>query len=93
MTKKLQQTNRYLKELGKLLKRDSKQFDMVKLEEVIKMLREGSPIPPRYFVHPLHGNLKDYMGLHITPDWVLVYRTDKENLYLFRTGTHSDIYG
>jgi mRNA interferase YafQ len=93
MIKNLQQTNRYLKELNKLLRRGNEQFDMEKLRAVIEMLQNGTPIPVKYSNHPLHGELKGYFDLHITPDWVLIYKTDSENVYLYRTGTHSDIYG
>jgi mRNA interferase YafQ len=93
MYRELQQTNRYLKELNKLLKRDSKQFDMEKLRIVIEMLQNGETIPAKYSKHPLQGELNGYMDIHITPDWVLIYKTDEEYVYLHRTGTHSDIYG
>jgi mRNA interferase YafQ len=92
MNKCLKQSNRYLKELSKILKRDTKQFDMDKLRTVIELLQKGAVLPAKYNNHPLHGTLKGFMGLHITPDWVLVYRTDNEYVYLQRIGTHSDIY-
>lgn len=39
----------------------------------------------------------DYIGFrecHIRPDWLLIYRVDGEQLmlFLFRTGTHSDLF-
>ena len=39
----------------------------------------------------------DYIGFrecHITPDWLLVYRIDRDQLILVltRTGTHSDLF-
>lgn len=27
------------------------------------------------------------------PDWLLIYRVSETNLYLARTGTHSDLFG
>ncbi|MDR0947425.1 MAG: type II toxin-antitoxin system YafQ family toxin [Ruminococcus sp.] len=93
MIKMLQPTHRYLKDLNKLLKRDSKQYDMDKLRIVTDMLKSGEPIPPKYENHPLRGQLSGFWGLHITPDWVLVYGVDDKNVYLQRMGTHSDIYG
>ncbi|MFN9820688.1 MAG: type II toxin-antitoxin system YafQ family toxin [Akkermansiaceae bacterium] len=26
------------------------------------------------------------------PDWILIYRVDDENLFLERTGSHSDLF-
>jgi mRNA interferase YafQ len=93
MIKRLQPTHRYLRDLKKLMKRDSKQYDMEKLRLVTDMLCAGEPLPPKYENHPLHGQLSGFWGLHIMPDWVLVYGMDDENVYLQHTGTHSDIYG
>ncbi|MFA7242875.1 MAG: type II toxin-antitoxin system mRNA interferase toxin, RelE/StbE family [Sulfuricellaceae bacterium] len=29
---------------------------------------------------------------HIEPDWLLIYRTSGDDLYLVRTGSHADIF-
>ena len=61
---------------------------------VIKMLAAGEALPRKFKDHDLTG---DYIGLrecHITPDWLLVYRIDRDKLILVltRTGTHSDLF-
>ena len=66
--------------------------DMVKLREVILLLIEGHPLPPRYKDHPLGGEWKHYRDCHIEADWLLLYRIDGDDLYLVRTGTHSDLF-
>ena len=45
-------------------------------------------------VNNLTGNYRDFRECHIEPDWLLVYRTDDDQLelFLFRTGTHSDLF-
>ncbi len=47
--------------------------DMAKLREVILLLVEGSPLPPRFRDHRLGGDWKHYRDCHIEPDWVLIY--------------------
>ncbi|MCI5120644.1 MAG: type II toxin-antitoxin system mRNA interferase toxin, RelE/StbE family, partial [Candidatus Electrothrix sp. AUS4] len=29
---------------------------------------------------------------HIEPDWLLIYRISESNLYLERTGSHTDLF-
>jgi mRNA interferase YafQ len=66
--------------------------DMSKLRELILLLVEGDPLPPRYKDHPLGGNWKHHRDCHIEPDWLLLYKIDGADLYLVRTGTHSDLF-
>ena len=66
--------------------------DMAKLREIILLLVEGTPLPPRYKDHPLAGNWKDCRDCHIEPDWLLIYRVDGDAVYLVRTGSHSDLF-
>ena len=66
--------------------------DMSKLREVILLLAEGKPLPPRYKDHPLSGEWKHYRDCHIEPDWLLIYKIEGDDLYLVRTGTHSDLF-
>jgi mRNA interferase YafQ len=50
-------------------------------------------LPNKYKLHPLKGIYKDCWDVHITPDWVLIFRIDADQLKLIlvRTGTHSDL--
>ena len=66
--------------------------DMAKLREILSLLIEGSPLPARCKDHPLAGDWKDYRDCHIEPDWLLIYKIDGDDLYLVRTGTHSDLF-
>jgi mRNA interferase YafQ len=66
--------------------------DMAKLREVILLLIEGSPLPPRYKDHPLGGDWKHFRDCHIERDWLLIYRVEGSELHLVRTGTHSDLF-
>jgi len=64
-------------------------------EEVLDILSAEQPMPPKYLDHALKGDYKGHRELHITPDWLLIYKVkDKELiLELTRTGTHSDLFG
>jgi mRNA interferase YafQ len=66
--------------------------DMAKLREVILLLVEGRPLPPRCKDHPLGGEWKHFRDCHIEPDWLLIYKIDGDDLHLVRTGTHSDLF-
>ncbi|MGB7592754.1 MAG: type II toxin-antitoxin system YafQ family toxin [Terriglobia bacterium] len=66
--------------------------DMSKLRELILLLGQGSPLPPRYKHHPLAGEWKHHRDCHLEPDWLLIYKIDGDDLYLVRTGTHSDLF-
>jgi len=84
-------TNQYLKDL-KLMKR--RNLPKSELDEVIKLLSEEKPLPPKYNDHPLKGNFIGYRECHIRPNWLLIYKIDKQilTLVLVRTGTHSSLF-
>ena len=70
--------------------------DRKRLEVVINLLCREEELPPAYRDHAL-VNSRNYKGMrecHIQPDWLLVYRIERENLILklIRTGSHSDLF-
>ena len=66
--------------------------DTAKLREVIRLLIAGQPLPARYKDHPLGGPWSQHRDCHIEPDWLLLYKVIGDDLYLVRTGTHSDLF-
>ena len=66
--------------------------DMAKLREVILPLIKGESLPARYKDHPLGGEWSHHRDCHIEPDWLPIYKVDGDDLYLVRTGTHSDLF-
>ena len=70
-------------------------LDIEKLLEVVRLLRNGKPLPEKHRNHLLHGDYKGYWECHVTPDWLLLYAKDTEIriISLYRTGTHSDLFG
>lgn len=69
-------------------------YDIVLLDNVIKMLGESGYLPAQYNDHALKGEYKGCRECHITPDWLLVYKINDNALILTltRTGTHSDLF-
>lgn len=64
------------------------------LEEVIEILASGDILPEKYKDHNLNGDYKNCRECHITPDWLLIYQINKDELILCltRTGSHSDLF-
>jgi len=58
----------------------------------VNMFAADTPLPRRYFDHPLAGEWKDYRDCHIRPDLILIYgKPDDKNLELVRLGSHSEL--
>lgn len=68
-------------------------YDMALLENVVNILRIPAPLPPQNRDHPLSGNWVGYQECHLSPDWLLIYRVEGNELRLVRTGTHTDLFG
>lgn len=85
-------TNKFLKDLRLAKKRG---LDLSLLDEVITKLANQEKLEDKYHDHALSGAFSDFRECHIKPDWLLIYTIDDEELelFLFRTGTHSDLFG
>lgn len=84
-------SNQFKKDL-KLAKKRGLNLEL--LSVVVNTLAAQQPLDIKYHDHNLTGNYCDFRECHIEPDWLLVYRTDDDQLelFLFRTGTHSDLF-
>ena len=82
-------TKRFDRDLRKVWKRKK---DLSKLKDVVRMLAKDGKIPPKYKPHPLIGNWVPCWNCHIESDWLLKYQVPKTHIYLFRIGTHSDLF-
>ncbi len=84
-------SNRFKKDL-KLAKKRGLRLDH--LAKVVQILASEQTLSAKYRDHILTGNFQQFRACHIEPDWLLVYRTDNDTLklFLFRTGTHSDLF-
>ena len=83
----------YTTQFKKDYKRVNKQNkDLSKLRAVIEKLVAGQSLDPKYKDHQLSGNWKGHRDCHIEPDWILIYRITPDDLYLERTGSHSELF-
>lgn len=69
-------------------------YDLSLLTYVIEKLANGETLEEKYRDHQLSGSFGIYRECHIQPDWLLIYQIEdnKLNLYLSRTGSHSDLF-
>lgn len=88
---------RYEKQFKKDLKLSKKRgYNIQHLVTVVEYLVAEKQLPAKYKDHPLTDDkkYKNVRECHIEPDWLLIYRIEKEIelLRLVRTGTHSDLF-
>lgn len=88
MTKKILWTNQFTRDYKKIQKQGKK---LDKLEAIINLLVEGKSLPPARRDHALKGEYIGCRECHISPDWLLIYRPEKDKLVLYRTGSHSEL--
>ena len=67
-------------------------LDMSLLKNIVATLAIPAPLPQKNRDHNLTGNYSGRRECHIQPDWLLLYEVDGNDLYLDRTGTHSDLF-
>ena len=85
------QTSQYKSDIKKI-KKQGKNLHLLK--DIVSKLLDGEILSEKYKDHELKGNKKGIRDCHLEPDWLLLYRMDKENkiLTLIRTGSHSDLF-
>ena len=83
-------SNKFKKDFKTCVKR---RYKMDLLQQVIDILRRPDTLPPKNTDHSLAGNYAGYRECHVTPDWLLIYSIDGNELLLYRTGTHADLFG
>lgn len=84
-------SNQFKKDL-KLMSKRGANLDL--LDYVVNKLASGEALEDKYCDHALTGNYIGFRECHVKPDWLLIYRINNNELFLFlsRTGTHSDLF-
>ncbi|MDR2598876.1 MAG: type II toxin-antitoxin system YafQ family toxin [Oscillospiraceae bacterium] len=87
----LKRTTQFKKDLKRIIRR---KLPIDLLDDIVLTLRKQKPLNPKHNDHALTGNFKDFRECHILPDWLLIYKIEKNNLILTvsRTGSHSDLF-
>lgn len=86
---KLSTTPKFDKDLKLCQKRN---YDLNLLFQIVNTLRIPSPLPVQNKDHDLKGRYIGKRECHISPDWLLIYKIKDDELMLYRTGTHSDLF-
>ena len=66
--------------------------DLEQLLFVVQKLSEGRQLPAHSYDHPLKGKHIGKRDYHLGPDWILIYAIEDDELVLYRTGSHSDLF-
>jgi mRNA interferase YafQ len=84
-------TGRFKKDV-KLLQRRG--YNMNLLKETICELEENGQLSDHFLPHKLSGGFTGYWEAHLKPDWLLIWKVipEKQEIWLTRTGTHSDLF-
>ena len=85
-------TARFKKQYKQMIRRGE---DIGLLDDAIRVLAAGGTLPEEYRDHILVGDYAGFHECHFRPDWLLIYDCDDDVLVLtlFRTGSHSDLFG
>ena len=69
-------------------------YDINLFTEVLNILANEQPLPLKYRDHALTGCYDGHRECHIQPDWLLIYKIEKDilTLTITRIGTHSDLF-
>ena len=91
MSRDIAWTTQFKRDYKLAMKRN---WDISLLDECIRMIATGVELPPKFRDHDLRGKWTGHRECHVQPDWLLVYRTDGNDLILVlsRTGSHSDLF-
>jgi len=86
---KLRTTNRFEKDYKKAIKSNK---EMAKLKQVMKMIVSEQELPKTLRDHKLIGNYQGRRECHVTGDWLLIYKLEKDYVIFERTGSHSELF-
>ncbi len=82
-------TKQFEKDLKKIKKRNK---DTSKLKSVIEKLIAKESLSAKFRNHKLVGSYAGRWECHIEPDWLMIYKIEKDVIIFERTGSHSDLF-
>jgi mRNA interferase YafQ len=85
----IHETSQFRRDIKKLKKQGK---NLEKLKQVVLVLVSGDTLDARYRDHALVGSWQGSRDCHIEPDWLFIYRKETEQLFLERTGSHSELF-
>ena len=95
----LQKMKKYKVVLSKNFRKDLKlakkrNCNIELLDSIVEKIASGKTLEKKYKNHLLNGEFKGFYECHVQPDWLLIYKIEKNDLilFLFRTGSHSNLF-
>ncbi len=82
-------SSQFIKDYKRLEKRG---VDFSTLAIVVATLAKAGRIDSHFRPHKLQGSYSGYWECHLSHDLLLVYELSPDTVYLFRMGTHSDLF-
>jgi len=89
MMYQIRRTTQFKKDIKRVLKRGK---DIEQLLAVVLHLGEGDTLDAVYCDHSLKGQYHGKRDCHLEPDWILIYAIEDQDVVLYRTGSHSDLF-
>ncbi len=93
MLKSIRRTPRFKRDYKAIIR---KRFDESLFVEAVKVLmaEDAQLLVSKYSDHALKGEWQGFRELHITGDWLLIYRVERDELELVltRTGSHDELF-
>jgi mRNA interferase YafQ len=89
MRYRIRRSAQFKRDVKRAIKRGK---DIEQLLSVVQELAEGHHLAAHYQDHPLKGQYKDKRDCHLDTDWILIYAVLDNELVLYRTGSHADLF-
>lgn len=86
---KITRTKQFKRDYKRIIKQNK---NINELDNVIITLSQGKLLDKKYFDHKLIGNYRGRRECHIEPDWLLIYKLEKDEIIFERTGSHSELF-
>ena len=83
-------TSKFKKDISRLQRRG---FEMELIKQAVITLEQNGELPILHKPHKLSGNYIGYCEGHLKSDWLLIWKKTENEIWLTRTGTHSDLFG
>jgi len=88
--KVLKQTSQFKKDLKRIQHRPTL---INKLKEVLTLLQDEVPLPPKYRQHTLTGEYRGCLECHVEGDTLLIWIDENSDVIkLLRFGSHSELF-
>ncbi|MEY3182600.1 MAG: hypothetical protein RLZ35_585 [Pseudomonadota bacterium] len=87
----IERSNQFKRDYKKAKKQGK---DLILLHKVIELLCAQKPLPEKFRDHSLSHNWSSYRELHLSGDWLLIYRivSTEKLLQLARLGSHAELF-